>query len=198
MKTILQICFVSFMIWGCQGRPSEEPPIHPNPNMDIQPKYKAQSEGKFFENGSAMRHPPAGTVALGQLKDEGAYYTGLDEKGQWVQTAPIVWTMEDLKRGQERYNIFCAPCHALAGRGNGIVAKRGFMPPPSLHLSLVRNYPDGHFYNVITNGIRNMPAYGAQIDVDDRWAIVGYIRALQRSQNASLEDVPTEIRKDLK
>lgn len=182
---------------GCQGRPSADPPIHVNPNMDIQPKYKAQSKSEFFVNSSTMRIPPAGTVAVGELR-EGAYYTGRDEKGNLVKTSPVAVSLEILHRGQERFNIYCSPCHGQTGVGNGIVVKRGYLPPPTFHSDLMRKNPDGHFFDVMTNGIRNMASYKSQVSVEDRWAIVAYIRALQRSQYASLEDVPLEIRKDLK
>ena len=99
-----------------------------------------------------------------------------------------------LKRGQERYNIYCAPCHDQTGSGKGIVVKKGFLPPPSMHLDRLRESPDGHFCDVISNGIRNMPSYKHQIPISDRWAIVAYVRALQRSQNAKTEDVPEELR----
>lgn len=188
---------LTFWMAGCQGRPSAEPPIHVNPNMDIQPKYKAQSWSEFFVNSSTMRVPPAGTVAMGELR-EGAYYTGRDDKGALVRTSPVPLTARLMARGQERFNIYCLPCHGGTGIGNGIVIKRGYLPPPSFHTDLMRGQPDGHFYDVITNGIRNMPSYKSQVSVADRWAIVAYIRALQRSQYATLEDVPLEIRKELK
>ena len=188
---------LAFMMAGCQGRPSTAPPIHVNPNMDIQPKYKAQSKSEFFVNSATMRVPPAGTVAMGELR-EGAYYTGRDEKGGLVRTSPVPLTSQLLARGQERFNIYCSPCHGGTGIGNGIVIKRGYLPPPSFHTDLMRGNPDGHFFDVITNGIRNMPSYKSQVGVADRWAIVAYIRALQRSQYATLEDVPLEIRKELK
>jgi mono/diheme cytochrome c family protein len=94
--------------------------------------------------------------------------------------------------------IYCAPCHGQTGKGNGIVAQRGFLPPPTFHSDLIRGYPDGQIYEAIANGIRNMPSYRSQIPVADRWAVVAYVRALQRSQFATADDVPSEIRKDLK
>ncbi len=183
---------------GCQGRPSDQPPIHLNPNMDKQPKYKAQAQGEFFSNGATMQVPPAGTVAIGELRDDPVYYLGRDAKGQLVKASPVATSMQLLKRGQERYNIYCSPCHGQTGVGNGIVVRRGYLPPPSFHTDLLRGQPDGHLFDVISNGIRNMPSYKSQVPVADRWAIVAYIRALQRSQHTTLADVPLEIRKDLK
>jgi mono/diheme cytochrome c family protein len=110
-----------------------------------------------------------------------------------------------LRRGQERYDIYCSPCHGLAGYGDGMVAMRAeglqegtWTPPSSIHTELVRSRAPGHLYNTITNGIRNMPAYGPQISVEDRWAIVAYVEALQRSQAATVEDVPMELRASLR
>ena len=186
------------LLQACQGRPSAEPPIHPNPNMDIQPKFKPQSKTNFYSDQSTMRTPVAGTVARGELRADVEYYTGKDEKGNLVKKSPVPLTMALLKRGQERYNIYCVPCHGGTGAGNGIVVKRGYLPPPSYHTDLLRGQPDGHFFDVMTNGIRNMASYKSQVPVADRWAIVAYIRALQKSQSAGLEDIPVEIRKDLK
>jgi mono/diheme cytochrome c family protein len=110
-----------------------------------------------------------------------------------------------LERGRQRYDVFCSPCHGLAGFGDGMVARRAdelqegtWTPPTSFHSDLIRQRPDGHLYNTITNGIRNMPGYGSQIPVEDRWAVVAYVRALQRSQNATVDDVPPAIRAQLR
>jgi len=195
----LFVLSIMLVLGGCfRGRPSEKPPIHVNPNMDSQEKYKAQSESRFFENGASMRLPIAGTIAQGELRADIAYYEGKDADGQFLKKSPVPVTMHLLERGRERFNIFCSPCHGQTGDGQGIVVKRGYMPPPTFHQDLVRNYPDGHIYNVITNGIRNMPSYKQQVPVQDRWAIVAYVRALQRSQNASVKDVPPEILNTIK
>jgi mono/diheme cytochrome c family protein len=185
---------------ACQGRPSEQPPIHLNPNMSHQPKYKPQSEAKDLDGNtiSTMRAPVDGTVARGELREDNIYYTAKDDKGKDVTKIPVPVTMELLMRGQERYNIYCSPCHGQTGRGNGIVVQRGMLPPPTYHSDMMRQFPDGHFFDVITNGIRNMPSYRSQVPVPDRWAIVSYIRALQRSEYAKLDDIPQEKRKDLK
>ena len=183
------------LLSGCfQGTPSENAPIHLNPNMDNQEKYLPFQKSNFFADGSAMRMPVEGTVARGQLREDVAYFTGKSEDGSFIKNNPMEINMGLLERGQERYNIYCAPCHDQTGAGKGLVVQKGFMPPPSFHLDRIRVFPDGYYYDVITNGIRNMPSYKAQIPVDDRWAIVAYMRALQKSQNASKEDIPEEIK----
>jgi len=182
-------------LMGCyQGMPSKQPPIHINPNMDDQPKYQTQAESKFFANGQAMRMPVAGTIARGSLHDDVVYFTGKDAKGMLVKTAPVAPTFELLKRGQDRFNIYCSPCHGRMGDGTGMVVKRGMFPPPTYHQERIRNIEDGHIFDVITNGIRNMPSYKSQVPVADRWAIVNYIRALQRSQNAPAKDLPADVK----
>ncbi|MCG3138023.1 MAG: hypothetical protein HJJLKODD_01879 [Phycisphaerae bacterium] len=188
---------------------STQPRIHLIQDMDNQPKFKTQAYNPLFADHRAMRRPVAGTVARGDLREDSHYYAG-KVKREWATTFPMPVTESFLIRGQERYGIYCAPCHGLAGYGNGAVAARAdqlqingaegmnWVPPLSYHEQQVRERPVGHLFNTITNGIRTMPAYGPQIPVDDRWAIVAYVRALQRSQNAKIEDVPTELRDALR
>lgn len=183
---------------GCRGNPSKRTPIHLNPNMDYQPKYKPQSESKFFENGAAMRTPRNGTVARSDLRDDIKYYSGMDEYGKPVNEIQIPVTMQVLERGQDRFNIYCSPCHSRVGDGKGIMTKYGFVPPANFHDERIRNMSPGESFNVITNGIRNMPSYAQQIPMGDRWVIVAYIQALLRSQNAVMEDIPTELRDKIK
>ena len=169
-------------------------------NMDSQPKYKAQAGNAIFRDGRAMRRQPAGTVARGELNENDHLHRGVVGDG-WATGLPMPLDATLLDRGKERYDIFCSPCHGLTGNGDGIVAQRAdalqqgtWTPPSSLHTDLVRGRADGYLFNVITNGVRNMPAYGSQMKPADRWAIVGYTRVLQRSQNASLDDVPASER----
>ncbi|MFQ5631242.1 MAG: c-type cytochrome [bacterium] len=191
----IPIVVATFFFAGCfQGRPSEKPPIHINPNMDKMERYRPQGSSAFFVDKSAMRLPVPGTVARGDFHEDDAYFSGVDASGDTVRNIPVPITLQLLTRGRERYEIFCSPCHGAVGDGKGIVVARGLLPPPTFHSDLMRNYPDGHIFGVITNGIRNMPAYGHQVSVDDRWAIIAYMRALQRSQNARREDLPREIR----
>jgi mono/diheme cytochrome c family protein len=166
--------------------------------MDSQAKYEAQEESNFFTDRSSMRMPVPGTVARGELREDDAYFRGKIGEEKLLSAIPIDVTMDALSRGKERYNIYCAPCHGLTGAGQGIVVKKGFLPPPSIHIDRLREAQDGHFFDVISNGIRNMPKYDHQIPVKDRWAIVAYLRALQRSQNAGLSDIPMEKRDQLK
>jgi hypothetical protein len=195
----IAIFILALIVAACyRGKPSEDPPIHLNPNMDSQQKYEAQEKSKFFENKSTMRMPVPGTIARGDLREDDAYYNGKTIDGELLGRLPIDINLHVLKRGRERYNIYCSPCHDQTGAGQGIVVKKGFLPPPSLHLDRLRESPDGHLYDVITNGIRNMPAYKHQIPVYERWIIVTYIRALQRSQNATLSDIPEELREEIK
>ncbi len=198
--SVALIVFLGFalLLTGCkQGQVSEKPPIHLNPNMDTQQKYMPQRASKFFADGMVNRMPVKGTVAVTEGFEDTRYYFGKDEAGKPVNQAPVPFTMERLTRGQQRFNIYCAPCHGLNGNAKGIVVDRGFLPPPTFHQDKVRQYPDGHIFDVITNGFKNMPSYKHQIPVADRWAIVGYVRALQRSQNATAADVPADTLKQL-
>jgi len=183
---------------------SSKPRIHVIPDMDKQPRYDTQSRNPLFADRRAMRPPVAGTVARGTLIGDAEITTGRIGEG-WVEVIPVDLNVGVLQRGRERYDIFCSPCHGLAGFGDGMVAKRAdelmegtWTPPTSFHSDLLRQRPDGHIFNTISNGIRNMPAYGPQIPVEDRWAIVAYVRALQRSQYATVDDVPAEIRAQLR
>jgi mono/diheme cytochrome c family protein len=181
------------------------------PDMDQQPKFKAQSANPLFADGRAMRPSVEGAVARGQAELDPHFFRGLAPGGSgtpavvWAETFPFPITMEVVRRGQERYGIYCAPCHGLAGGGDGIVSLRAdrlqegtWTPPANLYGDLVRQRPVGHLYNTVTNGIRNMPAYGPQIPERDRWAVVAYVRALQRSQHAPLDDVPEAERGSLR
>ena len=183
---------------------SSKPRIHIIQDMDNQQKFKTQARNRLFADRRAMRKPATGTVARGELNGDDAYYRGTVGE-DWIETLPIPVTMQLMERGRERFDVFCAPCHGLAGAGDGMVAKRAeelqegtWTPPASFHSELVRGRADGHLFNTITNGIRNMPAYAPQIPVEDRWAIVAYIRALQRSQGAPLEDVPADLQAQLR
>jgi mono/diheme cytochrome c family protein len=175
------------------------------PDMDQQPKFLAQQANPLFADRRAMRPEIPGTVARGFLGEDGRLERGKEEDGAWTEAVPVPVTRTLLERGRERYDITCAPCHGLDGGGRGIVSVRAerleegtWTPPPSYHSDLIRERPAGHLYNTITNGIRSMPAYGAQIPRDDRWAVVAYVRALQRSRHATLEDVPEEMRRELR
>lgn len=188
------------LIHRARAQHFDKPRLHLIRDMDQQFKYKALQANPIFEDGRAMRQPVAGTVARGELRADDHFYRGIKD-GQWAETYPLPVTPELMKRGHERYDIYCAPCHGLDGSGNGMVAKRAealgegtWTPPSSYHTEIVRGRPVGYLFNAITNGIRNMPPYGPQIPERDRWAIVAYVRALQRSQMGTIEDVPPDQR----
>lgn len=163
-------------------------------------RLKPYEQVNFFEDNTVSQHPPAGTVARGQERaDEPTYYGTQD--GALIKYNPILRAVSTpqarkavIERGQERFNIYCQPCHGLGGYGDGMIVKRGFAKPPSYHIARLRNAPDGHFYNVIYNGYGAMYSYAARVPPKDRWAIVAYIRTLQRSQNAKAGDVPADVK----
>ena len=160
-------------------------------DMHVQPRYNPLSRSDFFTDGRSARPLVEGTVARGQLHEDAYFYTGKigDNPGN-VMPFPV--TKEVLERGQERFNIFCAPCHSRVGDGNGFVPSRGFSKkPPSFHIDRLEKAPAGYFFDVITNGFGIMPDYASQIPVRDRWNIIAYVRALQLSQNASMSDIPS-------
>jgi mono/diheme cytochrome c family protein len=171
------------LLSGCRGQTSRKPPIFIQHGMEFQPRFNAFEGNAFYADGRNMRTPPAGTVARGLLKDEDAYYRGGDSAAP-LHTSPVPMTAELLERGQGRYNIYCAPCHARTGLGNGMVVQRGFLPPPSLNDPRIVSLGDGQIFQVISKGKGNMPSYAKQVPEADRWAIVAYVRALQYSQNA--------------
>ncbi len=163
-------------------------------DMQDQPKYKAQGASEFFADGRNGRPELDGTIARGELHEDAAFYDGKDATGNDTADFPIAIDKVVLQRGQQRYDIYCAPCHGRLGNGMGMVVQRGFKQPPSYHIDRLRNAPVGHLYDVITNGYGAMLNYAQQVSVRDRWAIVAYIRALQYSQNANVNDLPSEAR----
>ncbi len=167
-------------------------------DMHDQPKYKPLTASTFFRDGRSARSIVEGTVARGHLEDDVEMFTGKTAGGKLVDQSPVPVNAATLARGRERYDIYCSPCHDHTGGGHGMVVRRGFKQPPSYHIDRLRQAPAGHFFDVMTNGFGAMPDYRAQIDAEDRWAIVAYIRALQRSQHATLADVPPELATKLK
>ena len=157
-------------------------------DMHDQPKYESLEASGFFDDGSASRRPPEGTVARGQLRNDELLYTG-KSNGKFAGVFPYRITRDILARGRNRYNIFCSPCHDQVGNGRGIIVESGMKQPPSLHIVRLREAEPGHFFDVITNGYGLMYSYASRVPVHDRWAIVAYIRALQLGQNASFGDV---------
>jgi mono/diheme cytochrome c family protein len=158
-------------------------------DMQDQPKYKPLAESEFFSDHRSARPQIAGTVARGNLRIDAARYTGKVGPND-VEEFPFPITKEDILRGQDRFNIYCSPCHSRIGDGNGMIPSRGFKHPPSYHEEKLKKAPVGHFFDVVTNGFGAMPSYASRVAVDDRWRIAAYIRALQLSQSATPADVP--------
>src|ERR1043165_4153698 len=167
-----------------------------NPMRD-QPRYEPLEASQFFPDNTSARPVVPGAVANNYDVTNEWFYTGKTPDGQLVNVFPFPVTMEVLKRGQERFNIYCSPCHGLSGMGNGMIVQRGFSHPPSYHQDRLRNAPIGHFVDVITNGYGQMYSYAYRVKPQDRWAIAAYIRALQLSQNASVNDLPANERQQL-
>jgi mono/diheme cytochrome c family protein len=158
-------------------------------DMQDEPKFFPQRGTTFYTDGRSVRPQVANTVARNQ-RDEGSYfYTGL-VNGKEGDGLPIDLTPETMARGEERFNIYCTPCHSRVGNGDGMIVQRGYRPAGDFHTERLRNAPLGHFFAVITNGYGAMPDYSAQVTPEDRWAIAAYIRALQLSQNARQSDIP--------
>jgi mono/diheme cytochrome c family protein len=169
--------------------------------MYDQPKYKPLAASEFFSDRRASRPLVEGTVARGFLDSSGARRAGALPGAPGPEATlsmlPVPLTRELLARGRERYEIFCTPCHDRTGGGEGMVVRRGYRPPPSLHVDRLRDAPVGHFYDVMTRGLGAMPDYAQQIAPDDRWAIAAYVKALQLSQRAVIDDLPPEERSKL-
>jgi hypothetical protein len=165
-------------------------------DMHDQPRYEPLEASTFFADGRASRPLVPGTVARGALQNDEHFYTG-KSGGTVAATFPFAVTQEILARGQERYDIFCSPCHDRVGNGQGVIVQRGFRQPSSFHIDRLREAPVGYFFDVITNGFGTMYDYADRIPPQDRWAIVAYLRALQLSQHATLAEVPAEERQQL-
>jgi hypothetical protein len=170
-----------------------------HPDMWVQPKHRAQDGSDFFADGSTSRLPVEGTVAYGDVKDNDALYRGYVD-GKLVDQMPLPVTRELLERGQERFEVFCKHCHGMVGDGQGMIAQRGYnveRPVATYHTDRLREMPIGHFFDVITNGYGAMFPFSDRIPVEDRWAIAGYIRVLQKSQNSRIGDVPADKREEM-
>jgi mono/diheme cytochrome c family protein len=187
LKVIGAVCLLAGAILtalGCQ-------------RMAVQPYYRPYSPSDVFPDGASARPIPADTVPRGNLRGTTLLFTGKDDTGQDSTEFPFQIARDVLQRGHDRFEIYCAPCHGYTGDGDGLVVQRGFNVPPSYNTDRLRQAPVGHFFDVITHGFGAMPAYAVQVPVTDRWAIIAYIRALQLSQHATLDDVPPEVRPQL-
>jgi mono/diheme cytochrome c family protein len=187
----IAVLALGLVLSSCRGEPFKEQPVHPNMNMDQQSRKEAQETNAFFEDNRSMRQPVEGTVSRGNLKADTEFYYGKTDDGSFVESNPMEVTKAFLYKGQKNYEIYCTPCHGGTGDGKGIImtGNYGFVPAPTYHQDRLRDVTDGYMYDVIANGIRNMSGYGTQIDVEERWAIVAYVRALQKSQNVSRDEL---------
>jgi mono/diheme cytochrome c family protein len=165
---------------GCRGCTSSSPPIHLNPNMDVQPKVKPQSASAFFYDGSGMRTPVAGTVAREDPVALDAAVTGMGADGKPVASSPIEVTPELVARGRARFAIFCLPCHGERADGNGMLKQRAGVQSANLLEERIRQMPDGQIFDTVTNGFGLMPGYRYPIPAHDRWAIIAYVRQLEQ------------------
>lgn len=202
LKPLHAACLAAAMLSfaGCRGQRSPEPPVHLNPNMDSQPRYDAQAESAFFADSRTMRTPPKGTVSAGHLHEDPAVELGVDANGDHLTYIPIEVDEALLDRGQNRYNIYCMPCHDPLGTGNGMVARRWPIPLPNFHdQARMGAVTDGQIYSAILNGFSTMPSYRAQLrDPRDRWAVVAWVRTLQRAREATESEVPADKLAQLK
>jgi mono/diheme cytochrome c family protein len=184
LKCVLTLSAIAAMSVACRQ------------DMHDQPRYKPLEKSDFFADGRSARPLVAGTVSRGNLIVNNIQNTGMEGAG-FVDTVPLTITRTTLGRGQERYNIYCSPCHGHLGDGGGMIVLRGFEGAPSFHTDRTRALPAGYIFSVITNGFGAMPPYADQVPRDDRWAIVAYLRVLQYSQHAPLSDVPPDMRSSL-
>ncbi len=167
--------------------------------MYDQAKGEPLEKTDFFKDGMMSREPIEGTVARGELRENDAFHTGKSSQTEsgFVEEFPMEITADVMKRGQEQFGVYCTPCHGTSGAGDGMIVKRGFQAPTSFHIQRLREAPPGYYVDVITNGFGAMYSYASRVRPADRWAITAYIRALQASQNATLEDVPAAERSKL-
>lgn len=166
-------------------------------DMHDAPYYEPLEWSGLWEDGRSSRHPVEGTVPRGRLRQgKEDFYTAQAEDGQLLQTLPVGLELSEalLERGQDRYNVFCSPCHGYTGYGNGMIVQRGFKPPPSFHAKRLKESPVGYFYAIITNGYGAMYSYAASIKPEDRWAISAYVKALQLSQDMRVSDLSSDER----
>jgi mono/diheme cytochrome c family protein len=214
--TLAFLVVLLLSVMGYRGMISTRPPIELFPDMDHQAKYKPQAESKFFADGRADRPTPAGTVPYGRgpggsdsgaivhdaafLRADDAHYAGKNADGSFARGFPRDLEFNDafVRKGQGRYEIYCLPCHGALGDGNGITKSYGMVATPSYHDDRLRSMPEGEIFNTITHGKNTMFPYADKLSVDERWAVVAYVRALQRAHHATLDDVPLDQRGGLK
>jgi mono/diheme cytochrome c family protein len=184
---------------GLRGSLSRRPPLEVFPDMKRQPRLRPQKPNAFFGDHISSRLPVPGTISREMPYEDLPVHTGtVPGTTNWVETNPWPMTAELLARGRERFTVFCAPCHSPAGDGNGIVTKYGLLKAGNFHEARLVRMADGEIFHVITRGRNQMPSYASQVPAHDRWAIIAYVRALERTRLGSAEDVPAEKRASLK
>ena len=206
------ICITVVCILGFRGSKSTKPPIYIFPDMDFQQKYQPQGKNDFFADCRDDRPVVAGTVMRGygsQNKEVFAkdfvygpsinpgLYSGKDSQGSFLQNFPIEITNALMAEGQSKYNTYCIVCHGASGDGNGITKQYGMVATASYHNNRLREMPVGEFFDTVTHGKKTMLGYADKLKPEQRWAVIAYVRALQRSQHASIEDVPEEYKAEL-
>ena len=204
--TLAFLVVLLISVMGFRGLRSPLPPIEVFPDMDHQGKYKPQATSKFFTDGRADRPIPGGTVPRGRsaaadpafLRADDFHYEGKLADGSFGRGFPVEVTEAFIKRGQNRYLIYCAPCHGALGDGNGITKSYGMLVTPTYHDDRLRAIAEGEIFNTITHGKNTMFSYADKLSPNDRWAVVAYVRALQRARHATLADVPADQRGGLK
>ena len=214
--TLAFLVVLLLSVMGFRGMKSVRPPIEVFPDMDRQAKYKPQAESKFFADGRADRPIPPGTVPYGRglgveiepghdqfndpayLRADDRHYAGTNPDGTFARGFPVEVTETLIRRGRNRYLIYCYPCHGALGDGQGITKSYGMVATPSYHDDRIRNMPEGEIFNTITHGKNTMFPYADKLSPDDRWAVVAYVRVLQRARHATIADVPDAERGGLK
>lgn len=183
-------------ILGPRGSKSTKPPLEVFPDMDRQPRMKPQAESGFFLDGRADRPRVPGAVAKGSFIED-TYLSNGRRGREFGRGIPVPVTYDLMELGREKYTIFCAVCHGETGDGNGITKSYKMTATPTYHDDRLRDMPEGEIYHTIVWGKNNMGPYGSKLRVEERWAVVAYLRALQRSQNASIDDVPVDWKEEL-
>ena len=214
--TLVFLCLLTFSIMGLRGRRTTEAPIMVFPDMDFQAKYKPQRASAFFADGRTDRPPVAGTVPYGRaaetvvadggvtladpdfLRADDRLYAGKEPDGSFVRGFPLPVTRALVERGRDRYGIYCQPCHGALGDGNGITRAYGMIATANYQDDRIRKMPEGEIFNTITNGKNTMLSYADKLSPEERWAVVAYVRALERARHSSVADVPAGHRGDLK
>lgn len=204
--TLAFLCLLTVSVMGFRGMLSTRPPIEVFPDMDRQARFKPQTASKFFGDGRADRLPVAGTVPHGRtaevdpvfLAADEFHYAGKAADGSFSRGFPVEVTEVLVRRGQDRYQIYCQPCHGTLGDGNGITKQYGMVATPSYHDERLRSMAEGEIFNTITHGKNTMSPYADKLSPDDRWAVIAYVRALQRAHHGSIDEVPLNHRGDLK